>query len=215
MHKSTANEEVLISKPEKDDDQKPKKGPKGPKGDDDEEKGDGPLGMLGEGAGALVDGAGDGAGFVGDMAGEGAGFVGDVAGDGADMAGEATGMGGEGKGPKGKKGPRGGDDDICEGLDEDECAEMMETMAEAAENDEEEVAEVLPTCEGLDEDECAELMEGMAGDAADDEGVVARMELGITKLFHSAENYLGYSFLQMKSNVQFCACQNGQVLQYA
>merc|ERR1712023_439923 len=44
----------------------------------------------------------------------------------------------------------------------------------------------------------------------DKQSVLARMETGITNLFHSAEKYLGYSFLQMKSReqTQFCACHN-------
>ena len=52
---------------------------------------------------------------------------------------------------------------------------------------------------------------------ADKQSVFQRMEMGINNLFHDAKKYLGYSFIQMKSRAttQYCACHNGQVIQYA
>merc|ERR1712178_435398 len=49
---------------------------------------------------------------------------------------------------------------------------------------------------------------------AEEQGLFMRMEASVSNLFHKAENYLGYSFIQLEENqdTPFCACMDGQVL---
>merc|ERR1712216_37563 len=89
----------------------------------------------------------------------------------------------------------------------DECVEETEACF-----GDECVEEPEEACFG---DECVDT------DDTTDPTYIQKIESGLENMFYEAETYLGYSFLQlsksrvMKSETQYCACKNGQVIQYA